>query len=536
MATRVFHALSTAAASSGDFNVRGYGAIGDNTADDTAAVQAAVAAAVAAGGGVVYFPAGTYRVDGSLILDNNVTLAGVGIDSQIKQVSTTADLITGTTVSWVTIRDLRIQGPATGSGRGVFFGDNGNSSNAEITVQNVLLHNFGGTGIEIQTCIVSNFIGVVVRDCGSHGFAFTTSHTGGTSISMNGCYAHNCPNAGFLLSLMHYSTLLGCAADSCGTGYYLDTCQAVNLAGCGSETCVVTNATYDGSAFHLSGGNTCSLLGCYNYQNNAIAVKLTAGAESCMVSRFRENTPLGGATASISIATGCLRNTVDACKVTTAFNFAGSVVHALPDSSTVPAAPATGVEFYSASGVPKAKSSNGTVYPLVRPSSTLPEDLLYAGWSYDPIGTSASTTTVAGTVYLSRVYLREPVTATKLWTIINVAGATPTAGQNWIGVYNSAGTLLASASLDAVVASTGPVSAVISQALSAGAYWVAVLFNAGAQPQIGRTSAQVATSNTPQVTASNLRFAINGTGRTTLASPITPASNTSGSAFWVGIS
>lgn len=42
------------------FNVRQYGAVGDGVADDTLAIRAAISAANSAGGGVVYFPAGTY--------------------------------------------------------------------------------------------------------------------------------------------------------------------------------------------------------------------------------------------------------------------------------------------------------------------------------------------------------------------------------------------------------------------------------------------------------------------------------------------
>jgi parallel beta-helix repeat protein len=39
-----------------------FGAVGNGTANDTAAVQAAIAAAQAAGGGIVYFPPGTYKL------------------------------------------------------------------------------------------------------------------------------------------------------------------------------------------------------------------------------------------------------------------------------------------------------------------------------------------------------------------------------------------------------------------------------------------------------------------------------------------
>lgn len=41
-----------------------FGAVGDGVTDDTAAIQAAIDAAYTAGGGVIYFPAGTYLVSG----------------------------------------------------------------------------------------------------------------------------------------------------------------------------------------------------------------------------------------------------------------------------------------------------------------------------------------------------------------------------------------------------------------------------------------------------------------------------------------
>lgn len=63
------------------FNVRGvtYGAVGDGATDDTTAIQNAINAAVAAGGGIVYFPIGTYLVSAPLaITADNVRLVGAG--------------------------------------------------------------------------------------------------------------------------------------------------------------------------------------------------------------------------------------------------------------------------------------------------------------------------------------------------------------------------------------------------------------------------------------------------------------------------
>lgn len=60
------------------FNVKSYGAVGDGVADDRAAIQAAIAACIATGGGIVFFPKGTYRVTGTVTYSNHVVLAGAG--------------------------------------------------------------------------------------------------------------------------------------------------------------------------------------------------------------------------------------------------------------------------------------------------------------------------------------------------------------------------------------------------------------------------------------------------------------------------
>jgi hypothetical protein len=62
------------------FNVKTlYGAAGDGTTDDTTAVRNAIVAASAAGGGIVYLPAGTYKISGTLTLGSNMELRGAGI-------------------------------------------------------------------------------------------------------------------------------------------------------------------------------------------------------------------------------------------------------------------------------------------------------------------------------------------------------------------------------------------------------------------------------------------------------------------------
>jgi hypothetical protein len=70
------------------FNVKDNGALGDGSTDDTAAIRATIALAVTAGGGIVFFPPGTYivatTVTGGTILNitgTNVHLQGAGRSS-----------------------------------------------------------------------------------------------------------------------------------------------------------------------------------------------------------------------------------------------------------------------------------------------------------------------------------------------------------------------------------------------------------------------------------------------------------------------
>lgn len=59
------------------YNVKDYGALGNNLADDTTAWKLAKAAAAAAGGGTVYFPTGIYRIR-DIVIQSGIHLDGDG--------------------------------------------------------------------------------------------------------------------------------------------------------------------------------------------------------------------------------------------------------------------------------------------------------------------------------------------------------------------------------------------------------------------------------------------------------------------------
>lgn len=69
---------------SGALNVRWYGAVGDGSTDDTAALQAAIVAAETDNGGVIFLPAGTYKITTKLdISEQRVSMYGEGGDVSI---------------------------------------------------------------------------------------------------------------------------------------------------------------------------------------------------------------------------------------------------------------------------------------------------------------------------------------------------------------------------------------------------------------------------------------------------------------------
>jgi hypothetical protein len=102
------------------FNVKFYGALGDNSTNDTTAIQAAITAASSAGGGTVFFPEGIYLTN-KLTLSTAVNLIGVGShativklrDSQNTALVTTTGFVTTDTAGGIhsfTIADIAFDG------------------------------------------------------------------------------------------------------------------------------------------------------------------------------------------------------------------------------------------------------------------------------------------------------------------------------------------------------------------------------------------------------------------------------------------
>jgi hypothetical protein len=160
------------------------------------------------------------------------------------------------------------------------------------------------------------------------------------------------------------------------------------------------------------------------------------------------------------------------------------------------------------------------------------------GWTFDPTMVNTGQTGTAQTIYLSGIFVARSASLTKLYWGINTAGATITASQNFVGLYNSSGTRLASVGVDARVTTTGLFTETISASVSPGMYWVAFVFNATTMPAVYRGPGQLNATlvNAGITTAASYRYATAGTGQTSLPSSITTTSNVaSQNTYWAAL-
>lgn len=95
-------------------NAHLYGVKGDGTTNDTSAINTAITAVAAAGGGVLFFPPGTYMINTTINLAASVILQGAGkTATTIKLLSGTAantQMVTGSSIARCGLRDLTLDG------------------------------------------------------------------------------------------------------------------------------------------------------------------------------------------------------------------------------------------------------------------------------------------------------------------------------------------------------------------------------------------------------------------------------------------
>lgn len=439
------------------------------TADAGTALNEAIAALPDVGGTIV-IPAGTWTVDTPVLISKDgVIIQGVSQRGTLLRFAgatiTPAIKNSSTTQRYCVVRDLRIESSNSGSGVAI---------DASYFV-NSMFHNLriGGGGVNPNRGIVFDAVGSyynVVQDC-----RISVAGAGSRCLSFA-----NVSNS----NVVRNCRLVG---DNTNTvGVYVDA-HAIQLDHVDMESDGLVGVDV------AAGGHDCQLNAPY-LEALETGVRLAADVESF--------TCVGGV-------------------------IIDNVTNITDLGAKDPAFINTRVQYEPYTSFTARSAAFPQSYP-VQTASDQPQDHALAAWTVDPATAEATTLLVNGTQYLAKVHVRNRVAVTKVWWIGTSGAVTPTAGQNWVGLYNSAGTLLASAGIDTQIAATGPQSATItSTVLEAGSYWVVLLCNAVTAATLARAGGQNSAANSVNQTSAALRFAVNGTGKTALDAAITPASNTS---------
>lgn len=208
------------------YNVKSssYGAVGDGSTNDTSAIQAAITDADVHGGGVVYFPFGTYRITSHLSVPSDVQLLGGGPNVSVITIDHATDDALRFTLSGsdaVIVRGLRVQAAQANSGTLLV-----NNSGASLAVLDCSIGNSNVNGKCISND--SNSSQLVVMNClithaGSASYGiFTDGFTG--KVRVIGCkiVSPSALNADMVhvngAALICVGNLFDCSGTSSGTG------------------------------------------------------------------------------------------------------------------------------------------------------------------------------------------------------------------------------------------------------------------------------------------------------------------------------
>jgi len=238
----------------GIVSVKDYGAVGDDSTDDTAAITAAI---VASNNRVVFFPPGTYRISSALIGgqgNGRIRLVGVAASnsfgtSRIRNMGTTTDAIyiNDPGAGDYLVQDMEILTGSSTTGYAIRAAATSRLSVVRVTISG---HKYGIDSLATQAKIenarvtLTDTAGVGIKVSGGTGGVVEGCYvigpgTGGTSrgIEVGGnAAAVGCLAASLAVGLVAGSssqggTLLSCVAGSCTTGILVAASNSV-VKGC----------------------------------------------------------------------------------------------------------------------------------------------------------------------------------------------------------------------------------------------------------------------------------------------------------------
>lgn len=122
-------------------NVKWFGALGDDSNDDTTAIQRAIDQATEEDHGRVIIPAGTYRISSSIVMDSRVSLIGENTLETILK-ATTAITMIKMEIGETSIQNLRLTGydRTSSSSIAIKIGGNPSYNNVEAIIKDIRIY------------------------------------------------------------------------------------------------------------------------------------------------------------------------------------------------------------------------------------------------------------------------------------------------------------------------------------------------------------------------------------------------------------
>jgi hypothetical protein len=350
-----------------EYNVKDYEVVGNGVTDDTVAIQALINVVFAAGGGVIYFPPGTYVIGGALQRD----IGGIDYKSQLyipfSSIAATikptivfkgeypnfgafagngggailkSTLVSDVAYSYVLasaglagggnfldfnytevyIEDIRIHVTTNSSGA-ITLGGLGFQKSGDLVVRRVGIYgSFGNGATEVVTpinnCVAFAFPAIncqgfaIAEECSTNGFE--SGYLTGDHTVLNNCYAGTCIY-GFNIGANNLiATIFKCETGWCVNDFYFGsgTCY-VNVLSFNNECVFSTGKYYDYSK---------TILDPNNYGHGTIYYMLTEAGVGYNNARFSKTEgahiqciPIGFATDSF-VVTGARDETEGALK------------------------------------------------------------------------------------------------------------------------------------------------------------------------------------------------------------------------------
>lgn len=239
------------------FDVTDYGAVADGEKDDTDAINKAITEAKNAGGGVVFFPRGTYRCM-AVRPKSYVSLQGTGWGESILKgfndhsnnalIDATGDYSEKSPLFEFNMQNLELDGRDMNR-EGYHYNRKGigNQWQKNCVFSNVFVHDTPATGIGTDFTINVYFTNCIVKDCGTKGVVGNGVGSNGFGIGVSnitevvvfsGCQALGIANNGFTLEAqttqgVGYATVIDCYTERCqNAGYSNSGSQGVDITGC----------------------------------------------------------------------------------------------------------------------------------------------------------------------------------------------------------------------------------------------------------------------------------------------------------------